>query len=151
MRPESENIPESLYKKIIRVMPIPCVDAVIIKGDNFLLGKRTNKPARGQWFVIGGRIFIDEKLEEAIFRHIKKETGVKKIKIRKVLGTKEVVFKNSAQGPSSHAISTVFLVELSKDVAIPANAENSKLGWFSRIDRRWHPYVREMLRRAGFK
>ncbi len=150
MKVGPKYIEPELYKKIIGVMPIPCVDAVIVSGNSFLLGERANKPAKGQWFVIGGRVIKGESLKAAIKRHVKTETGVSRLEIKKFLTTKATIFKDSAQGPSAHGINSVFLVEV-KSKKIVATKENKKLKWFSSIDKKWHPYVKEVLNLAGFK
>lgn len=151
-----------LYKQILRTIPIPCVDVVIVhRGkprtrastmrDRFLLGKRVNKPARGEWWFVGGRILKGETLEQAVARHVKLETGINKIKIKKLLTTRGTMFGNSAQGPPSHTINTVFLVEAGTDKLSLGDGENRELRWFSRINKNWRPYVKEMLRLAGFR
>jgi colanic acid biosynthesis protein WcaH len=145
-----ECIPARLYEKILRVMPIACVDAVIVRGRSFLLGKRMNKPAKGKWFVIGGRVMKGESLERSIKRHVKAETGLTDLRIKKFLTAAAVIFKDSAQGPSSHAISSVFLVEMPTKILSPSK-ENKELKWFTRIDKNWHPYVKKVLKLAGFK
>jgi len=144
-------ISERLYKKILEVIPIPCVDVVLVCRGKFLLGKRNNKPARGTWWFVGGRIFKGERLEEAACRKIKEETGLTNIKIKKLLTARETIFRNSAQGPSSHTVNCVFLVEVSTNLLDRDNEQNSKLEWFSRVNSRWPKYVKDMLGLAGFK
>jgi len=145
-----KTIPEALYAKILDVMPIPCADAVLVSGKHFLLGKRNNRPAKGKWFLIGGRVQKGELLSDAIQRHIAREIGVKRMTIKKQLTTRETIFKDSAQGPASHSINTVFVVAIPYKKYVPPNDENAELAWFSKIDSRWHPYVKEALRLAGF-
>ncbi len=145
-------IPEKLYREIVKNMPISCVDVLIASRGKFLLGKRKNKPAQGKWWFVGGRIRKGERLEQAARRHVKTETGVSQIKIKKMLGTTESFFKDSAQGPGTHTINTTFLVEIPRDkILLPADSENSEIEWFSRINKNWHPCVRQMLKSAGFK
>lgn len=145
-------ISDELYKKILEVMPIPCVDVVVVSRGEFLLGKRKNKPARGMWWFIGGRIMKGESLERAALRHVKIETGISGAVIIKSLGTRGTMFRNSAQGPASHTINTIFLARvLYQKIVTSADSENSKLEWFSKIDKRWPTYVREVLAQAGFK
>lgn len=130
------------------------MDAVIVSRGRkrlFLLGMRKNKPAQKQWFLIGGRILRGEKLEDSIKRHVLLETGIKKMNLKKLLGVGGIIFKTSEQGPSVHTVSFVYFIEVAFRDLNPANKENSELSWFSKIDRRWHPYVKEMLRSAGFK
>lgn len=144
------RIPERIYKQILKLVPIPCTDAVIVRNGKFLLGKRINRPASGRWFLIGGRILRGESLTHSVLRHIRIETGLK-VKVERLLGAKETIFKNSAQGPASHAVNSVFLVAAPTFRVRPLNKENSEFKWLSKIERSWHPYVKEMLRRAGFK
>ncbi|TSC70686.1 MAG: colanic acid biosynthesis protein WcaH [Parcubacteria group bacterium Gr01-1014_70] len=92
-------IPEKLYRKILSVIPVACVDVVVVHHGKFLLVKRKVKPAKGQWFTIGGRVVRGEKLEDAVMRHIKREAGAKNMKIVKQLGSRETIFKDSAHGP----------------------------------------------------
>jgi len=146
---DPKHINPELYKKIVGVLPISCVDSVIVHGNSFLLGKRANKPAKGQWFIIGGRVWKGESLENAVKRHVKTETGAANVKIKKFLTTVATIFKDSAQGPSSHTINSVFLVE-AKSKKFVATKENKELKWFSSIDKNWHPYVKNVLKLAGF-
>lgn len=56
---------------------IVCADFVIYNrlNNKILLGKRNNPPAKGFYFVPGGRIFKGEPVNEGIRRVIKKEIG----------------------------------------------------------------------------
>jgi colanic acid biosynthesis protein WcaH len=68
-------IPKKLNKEeFIEVLdrtPLIAIDLIIKDEKNrILLGKRTNEPAKGMWFVPGGRIFKNESIEEA-FKRIK--------------------------------------------------------------------------------
>ena len=148
---ETYPIPAPLYKKIIATMPIPCVDVVLVHGKKFLLGLRKNKPAQAQWWFPGGRVQKGERLRHAAKRHVMMEVGARGVKIGEVLGAGETIFRNSAQGPASHTINVVFLADVPGGEYRPANSENSQLKWFSKIGPRWHPYVREMLKKVGFK
>ncbi len=50
-------IEDKLYEKILQVMPISCVDLLVM--DEFgriLLLRRKNEPAAGQWWFLGGRV-----------------------------------------------------------------------------------------------
>lgn len=146
-----KEIPVRLYRRILAVMPIPCVDAVIVSRGKFLLGNRRNKPAKGQWFLIGGRVRKGERLEQALRRLLTEEAGITRYTIKKQLGARETIFRTSAQGPSSHTVNTVFLVEVPYRRYLPNNRENVELRWFSGIARSWHPYVKWMLGEAGFR
>ena len=65
------------FTQIIKNTPLISIDLIIenSKGE-ILLGKRINKPAQNDWFVPGGRIFKDEKLDEAFSRTTTSEIGI---------------------------------------------------------------------------
>ena len=79
-----DQIPKNTYKKIHALMPIPCVDIVIVHNGAVLLGLRNNKPAQGTYWFPGGRVLKGETLFEAAQRKTKQETGLN-IKIIKQL------------------------------------------------------------------
>jgi len=145
------HIEEKLYKKILRAIPIPCVDAVVVRRGKFLLGKRANRPAKGEWWFVGGRVLKGETLLRAVARHVRIETGIANIKIKRILTARETIFRNSEQGPSSHTVNIVYLAEAPSLRVFRANKESSAFGWFSEIDKKWRPYVKDALRLAGFK
>ena len=61
-------IDDSLYNKIINVLPILCVDGFIVDDDKILLLKRNNYPAINEWWVPGGRVVKNELLCDSITR-----------------------------------------------------------------------------------
>ncbi len=144
-------IPNTLYKRILEVIPIPCVDAVIVNRGAFLLGKRANRPSKGKWFAPGGRVIKGETFERALKRIIREETGISKISVLRQLVTGHTIHKTSAQGPGSHTINTAYLVEVPDRKLGKGDGQNSEFRWFTKINKSWNPYMIESLRRAGFK
>jgi len=74
-------IKRQTYKTIHNLMPIPCVDVVIRWRGKVLLGKRINEPAKGRWWLPGGRIKKGETLKRAASRKLFEETGIKAKKL----------------------------------------------------------------------
>lgn len=61
---------------VIKKTPLVSIDLVIVDEDaRILVGKRTNEPALGTWFVPGGRINKNETLDEAFVRIADDELG----------------------------------------------------------------------------
>lgn len=146
-----KRIEAKLYRKILEVMPIPCVDIVIVNGKKFLLVKRKNNPAKGKWFIPGGRVFKGETLHQAIRRKIKEETGLKNFRIGKLLAVKDFFSTKSAFGPSTHTIDSIFIVHASSEQKLKADSQSSDMMWFSRVDKKWIKYTKEVLKSAGIK
>lgn len=147
-----KRIPDQLYRKIVEVMPVPCVDAIVVRGKRFLLGKRIHKPAKGQWFVIGGRVLRGESLEAGLCG----ATCLRKLApaaLRLInFWQRRRLFLGTAPKarPASHTINSVFLVKIAGGKLF-LNSENKNLKWFTKIDKNWHLYVRNVLRLAGFE
>ena len=143
-------IDENLYREIVRGMPIFCVDVVITNNNKFLLGLRKNKPAKGQWYVIGGRVFKNEKLKEAVARKVEEEAGLI-IKSIRFLTISENFFKESAFGVPTHTVNGVFVAETSSSAfRLPKYSDLSELKWFTSVDKNMPSYVKEMVKLAYF-
>ena len=68
-------IPEEEYKRIIKSFPVFCVDFLIKCQDKYLLIKRTDEPVKGVYWVIGGRMYFKETLQELAKRVQMREIG----------------------------------------------------------------------------
>lgn len=149
---KSNLIDQKTYKKIYSLIPIPCVDILIIHDKEFLLGKRVQKPARNQWFVPGGRVFKNETLARAARRKVNEELGVNiKISDLNFLTARQTIFKNSALGGPIHTVNMVFILPLKLKPKINFDKKyHSEMKWFSKINKDWHPYVKTILKTAGF-
>ncbi|MFZ9336231.1 MAG: biopolymer transporter ExbD [Burkholderiaceae bacterium] len=61
---EREPLPENLFRSVVAHAPLVAIDLVVQdRQRRVLLGWRRNPPARGYWFVPGGRVRKDETLE----------------------------------------------------------------------------------------
>ena len=60
----------------VRLTPLVSIDLIIRDSSKrVLLGLRTNEPAKGVYFVPGGRIWKDERIRDAFARILKSETN----------------------------------------------------------------------------
>ncbi|HDY72638.1 MAG TPA: NUDIX domain-containing protein [bacterium] len=144
-------IKQSLYKKIQEVLPICCVDLIIKNGKGeFLLVKRKNRPAKGQWWVVGGRVKKGETLERAALRKAKEEVGLNVI-LEKQLGAKETIFKKGIFGENIHTINVIFLANIKGKKKIKLDSQSTDYRWFKKIKTNWHAYLKKVLESAEFK
>jgi colanic acid biosynthesis protein WcaH len=65
------------FLDVVRLTPLVSIDLIVSDADgHVLVGRRRNRPARGTWFVPGGRIHKDETLDSAFTRIADAELGI---------------------------------------------------------------------------
>ena len=65
------------FLEVVRLAPLVAIDLIVADADSrVLVGQRRNRPARGTWFVPGGRIRKDERLDAAFTRLVETELGI---------------------------------------------------------------------------
>lgn len=73
-------LPLDTFKTVIESTPLVSIDLIVRDQEGrILLGKRTNRPAQGYWFVPGGRILKNETFEHGFKRLIKVELGLTEV------------------------------------------------------------------------
>lgn len=67
--PRKKWLPPEIWNRVLKAMPIPCVDIIFQRLDNTILyGWRLLAPYRRVWALIGGRIVRDENLVQCASR-----------------------------------------------------------------------------------
>ena len=143
----NKDIPINLYKQIHAVMPILCVDVVILYEGKALLCKRTNEPVKGQYWVVGGRVFKGETLKEAVIRKVQQEAGIE-VKIIEQLGVEETMFDTSPFGGDTHTVNAVYLAVPKGKSEPKLDSQHEEFKWFSTIKKDFHPYIKKYIRLA---
>jgi ADP-ribose pyrophosphatase YjhB (NUDIX family) len=124
-------------------MPIPSVEAMIVKTGLLLFLKRKNSPAKDQWWFPGGRIRRGENFNETLLREVKEETGLE-VEIVKFVGAYSRIF------PERHDITIVFLCRwLSNSVVL--NNEHSEYRFFEEIPGDIHPYLLRTIQDSDWR
>lgn len=142
---ETGKVPATFYGLIADSIPIPSVEAIITKGKSLLFLRRTNSPAKGQWWFPGGRIRKGETLEDALFREVKEETGLEVIE-------SELVNVYSRTFDERHDITILYLCKCKGD-KIVLNDEHSEYRYFKTLPKSIHPYIVHViqdLRKKGY-
>jgi len=85
------------FKTVIDSTPLISIDLVVRdEAGRILLGQRLNRPAKGFWFVPGGRILKDESLVDAFKRLTLNELGIELgIGLARYLGLYEHFYDDS--------------------------------------------------------
>jgi len=110
--------------------PVVVVIGVVKEENRYLLTKRqTPKSEWNKWQFPGGGLEFGEKLDEAVKRELKEETGID-VKIIKRLNR---VYEIIREKDKFHGIFFVYLCEMiDKNQKIKINNEASEFGWFTK-------------------
>lgn len=106
-----------LYNIVLKSLPVPCVDLLVINAANeILLVKRKNAPAKGKWWLPGGRIFFAERRIDTAKRKLKEECGLEADDYKEITDF-EFIF-NAAGEQMLHSITTLYEVKVTEQNVI---------------------------------
>ncbi len=72
-----KKLSEEKWRSCVNSIPIFGIDMIIFSRENgVLMGKRINNPAKNKFFVPGGRVYKNEKMQDAFNRILINETGL---------------------------------------------------------------------------
>ena len=123
------------FTTVIDSTPLVSIDLVVEnEKGSVLLGRRTNRPAKGFWFVPGGRILKNETMAAAFKRLTAQELG-KEVDIHyaQCLGPFEHFYDDFVFGDnvSTHYVVLGYKVVVKEcDLALPLEQHND-YQWFS--------------------
>jgi colanic acid biosynthesis protein WcaH len=122
------------FKTVVKNTPLLSIDFIIKnKIDNkILLGQRTNKPALGYYFTLGGRVLKDEIIENAQKRIFKNELGIELIETPRFIGVFEHFYNDSFvdDNISTHYVNLAYEIQVSYIQDLPKAQHNSYI-WLS--------------------
>ena len=116
-----QMIGEHCWIEVTKKMPIPCVDAIVWRDQEFLVGWRTIPPYKNLWALPGGRMIRGESFAQTAIRHCR-ESGLR-IHTPHFIGVYPVKF------PSRHDITICMAAEWKSGTPTPTN-ELSRYRWF---------------------
>jgi colanic acid biosynthesis protein WcaH len=124
------------FLKIIDLTPLVSIDLIIKNNkDEYLLGKRTNRPARGYWFVPGGRIRKNEKTEDAIKRISAAELGVEiTLSDAQLYGAYDHIYDDncfSEKSINTHYVVLAYTATIGDTFDIKMDAQHSMMKWWT--------------------
>jgi colanic acid biosynthesis protein WcaH len=132
-------LPDETFKSVIQHTPLISIDLIVRNEQGeVLLGKRVNAPAKGYWFVPGGRVRKNETLDDAFVRLVKEELGIESGITRadaKFLGVFEhfyddCVFENNI---TTHYIVLAYNIFINKNIK-PNLTQHSSYKWLIESD-----------------
>ncbi|MFT5294839.1 MAG: colanic acid biosynthesis protein WcaH [Colwellia sp.] len=121
------------FKTIVKYTPLVSIDLIVRDTKaNLLLGKRTNRPAQGFWFVPSGRILKDEHFDSAFKRLIKEELGLDNVQ-----STFKGIYQHFYDDNffeddfSTHYLVLAYEITFKGDLASLPLEQHSKYKWFA--------------------
>jgi colanic acid biosynthesis protein WcaH len=121
---------------VVRLTPLVSIDLVLRNdAQKVLLGLRTNEPAKGTYFVPGGRIWKDERLEDAFGRILKTETGLTlPFSDARFLGVYEHLYETNRFGQPGYGTHYVVLgyeINVGQISQVDGDTQHSHYVWFN--------------------
>jgi colanic acid biosynthesis protein WcaH len=129
------KLDDKRFLDVIDVAPLVSVDLIIKNGsEEVLLGKRRNSPAKGSWFVPGGRIRKSERISEAITRISRSELGiVMRWKEARLLGAFEHLYNDNflgIDGVDTHYVVLAYEFDLEDCLPVTLDDQHSEMRWW---------------------
>jgi colanic acid biosynthesis protein WcaH len=150
-------LPKEDFLFVVTHAPLIAIDLVCRDHcGRVLLGKRFNAPARGTWFVPGGRVTKDERVSSAIPRILSRELGIELSPINpaKFLGVFEHLYPDNfagVDGVSTHYVVLAYELGLPNGRVLTKDDQHGELKWFSPTEllasEQVHPFTKAYLDR----
>ena len=125
-------LPHEEYKKIIKLMPIFCIDFLINYQNKYLLLKRNEEPLKNTYWVIGGRLLFKETIDNAAKRIQEREIG-RFFPNFKVIGFSNYFFQNKPDSKAIHTPTLLYKISVDKIFYPLVSKEHNNFIWSEKI------------------
>ncbi|GAB3691606.1 GDP-mannose mannosyl hydrolase [Salinarchaeum chitinilyticum] len=144
-------IDDETWRTIVQSMPIPSVDLVVNCPEGILLGKRANEPAKGEWFVPGGRIQKGEPIQGAVHRIAEEELGIE-VTIERSLGVYDHFYEASdvPESGGKQYIAHAYVVSAA-NCDVVSDDQHRDVQVFESPPKLLHPHIEAYLKDAGLR
>ena len=116
---------DQTFKTVIISTPLISIDLLVKKDNKILLGKRINKPAQGYLFSIGGRVYKNETIDNAMIRIAKIELNIESKSTPRFVGVFEHFYDDSVyEDVSTHYVNLAYEIEIEETLSLPSEQHN---------------------------
>ena len=129
-----QSLTELDFAQVIRLTPLVAIDLIIRDSvGRVLLGLRNSEPAKGQYFVPGGRILKGERHKEAFARISKSETNCEfRFEDARLLGIYDHIYSANALGEpgyGTHYVTLAYEVRIHDLPTIQPDYQHAEYRW----------------------
>ena len=125
-------IPDEQYNQILKSMPIFCVDWLISCKGQYLLLKRTQQPLMGDYWIVGGRLRMDESITLAACRLQMREVG-RFCGVGKMIGFSNYMFDKVEGARATHTPAVSYQIEVDEMFTPTMDSTESEYIWTDRL------------------
>ena len=116
---------DQTFETVINSTPLISIDLLVKKDNKILLGKRINKPAQGYLFSIGGRVYKNETIDNAMMRIAKNELNIELKLMPRFIGVFEHFYDDSIyQDVSTHYVNLAYEIKIEGTLNLPSEQHN---------------------------
>jgi colanic acid biosynthesis protein WcaH len=139
MKMKPKRLTREQFLEVLDRTPLVSIDLVVKDPENrILLGLRVNEPAKGKWFVPGGRIMKDESIEEAFERISEDEIGARhSLSEARLIGAFTHHYDNNVflrNGITTQYIALAYELPVKDDKKPESKSQHSEYEWASLDD-----------------
>lgn len=130
-------LPVEDFLHVVATAPLVSMDLIVEnQRGEVLLGLRRNEPAAGFWFVPGGRILKNERLDQAFLRISRNELGVEiSRQSAESLGIYEHFYETNAgnkSGFGTHYVVLVYRLRMDANILrLPKGEQHDQYRWLA--------------------
>lgn len=147
----SSRLSDEEYVRVLNNVVVCCVDCAVVCSDEMLLGVRTDEPAKGSWWIMGGRMKPGEDPRQTARRVLQREIGLDVQTLDEIEDLNlsiSYIWRTRSQPPQDHGCHMVglyYCIRIGEDkrdaLACATNTEFAA--------RRWTP-IREVAKNPSY-
>lgn len=132
----TQRLSDNEFLNIVEATPLISLDLVVRDAkQNVLLGYRENRPAQNFWFVPGGRVRKNERLDMAFGRLCQLELNLSFARSKaQFLGAYEHFYLDNfagAEGSGTHYVVMAYEIQLASGQTCSLDDQHSKQRWWT--------------------
>ena len=101
----SKHLSDDVYSQVLDSVVVACVDCAGVCGSKIFLGKRTDRPAKNQWWVQGGRMQVGVDPRRTVLGILQREVALDITDLNSIIDLNlaiSYIWEDRHQPPAGH-------------------------------------------------